>query len=198
LNESLKLLMTKNQQQEGQSLLELVVGVGMLTIVVSGIAVVTLSSLRNTQYSKNQVQATKLAQQNMEIIRTIKNSNFGVCLQSDPSPQGSSCTAWENIWDVTFGVYSSPAGCSITSCTFNIMNNGCTVRTGAATTEVKPICLGYSAARGVGTGALSSFTTDIIIEDEAVGQQKKITSKAYWMDPTGEHSSNLVTVLSKY
>jgi Tfp pilus assembly protein PilW len=190
----MKLIMNIKNNQRGQNLMELVVGVGLLTIVVGAIAVVTLSSLKNTQYSKNQIQATQFAQQNMEVVRSIRNSNYGICLESDLALTPRTCSAWQDIWNVNFDTPTYPSACSSPPCNFKIMVP-CTVRTGATTTEQKPFCLAYSPTLTV--TVLSRFTAEIIISDEAAGQ-KKVTSKVYWDDAGGQHSSNLVSILSKY
>lgn len=185
---NLLIIADKKNNQRGQNLLELVVGVGLLTIVVGAIAVITISGLRNTQYSKNQVQATQFAQQNMEIVRSIRNSNYGICLQSDTT----TCTAWQDIWTVNFDTATPPSACSSPPCNFKILVP-CNVRVGTIV-EQKPYCLTYSPTR---LTFLTRFTSELIISDEAPGQ-KKVTSKVYWDDPSGQHSSNLVSILSKY
>ncbi len=179
---------------KGQSLLELVIGVGLITVIMGAMAVVAINTLRNTQFSKNQTQATKFAQANLELVRTIKNSNFGVCLQTD----GATCSRWEDIWAVNFG--TAVPGCT-TGCTFNVqsdvINNvpgNCPV-TGGTT----PFRLKYSAVNGIS----GRFTYQIIIEDEA-NLQKRVTSRVFWNDSTTtgasgtEHSSDLVTILTRY
>lgn len=167
----------------GQTLMELVIGVGLVAVIVGAVAILTVSSLRNTQFSKNQAQATQLAQQNMEKVRTIKNSNFGVCLENELS--SGICSTWEQIWTTNFGTMS--AGCT-TGCTFELKNS-CTVAGG----EVKPLCLSYKAAK---TTIGGNFTYQVIVENETVGE-KKVTSNVFWTDISGEHSSQLVTVLGK-
>lgn len=171
--------------EKGQSLMELVVGIGLVTIVAGALAIVTVNSLRNTQFSKNQVQATKLAQENLEKVRTIKNNNYGVCRQSDP---GGICSTWEDIWPVQFGKQSTTC---IEGCTFKIIGTCSTV--GAS----QPLCLQYidpgTASRAnLGNG----FSGVIIIEDEGV-LQKKVTSRVFWSGASGESSSDLATIFSK-
>lgn len=168
---------------KGQTLLELVVGMSLITVVIGALAITTTYSLRNTQFSKNQAQATKLAQENLEKVRTIKSSNYGVC------PDGQvPCLTWEEIWDEKFGKAGS---CSALGCTY-IPTNNCTVTDDL----VKALCLTYSAAPvNIGNG----FTAQVIIEDDVAssGTQKTVTSRVFWTDTTGEHSSDLVTVFSK-
>lgn len=171
---------------KGQSLMELVIGIGLVAIVVSAISILVISSLRNSQFSEKQLLANNIASQNLEKVRTIKNSNFGVCLQNQgPSAvPPTNCSKWEDLWAVDLGTAISCAGC-----TFEIIAN-CPV--GANTTT--PLCLQYRASR-VTVGNLQS---QIIIEDEGNGDnEKKVTSRAFWTDSTGEHSSELITVLSR-
>lgn len=71
------------KSQKGQSLLEIVVMIGVLVVIVTGLTIVTINGLRNSQFSKNQLQATKLAQAGLEQARTIKNRNCPVNVGSD-------------------------------------------------------------------------------------------------------------------
>lgn len=164
---------------KGQSLLELVIGLGLITIVISALTILTVAGLRNSQFSKNQLQATKLAQEVLEKVRTVKSSNYEVCLAGQ-GVAGNPCSYWEDIWSVNFG--------SLPSCTTN-----CTFVLSSCGAPVHP-CLRASAVEGaVGTG---SFTGLVTVEDEAVSQ-KRITSTVYWTDSTGKHSSKIVTIFSK-
>lgn len=171
----------------GQSLLELVVGVSMIAAVITALAITTTYSLRNTQFSKNQSLATKFAQENMEKVRTIKSANYGICVQNV-----TPCKTWEEIWTepLLFGTVSS---CTALGCKYVIINN-CTV-TGSI---VKPFCLSYSPTLA-NLDASNLFTGQILIEDEtgAARTQKRVTSRVFWTDTTGQHSSDLVTVFSK-
>lgn len=174
---------------KGQSLMELVIGLGLISVIIGAIAVVTVNTLMNTQFSKNQVLATRMAQENLEKIRTIKKLNFGVCTKADVDAGGTKCSTWEDIWAATFGTVSSGCTTSATGCTFNLENN-CTLYSG----EVKSFCLRYSTVRAIDPGGV--FSSQVIIEDETVSQ-KRVTSKVFWLDPSGEHSSYLVTVLTR-
>lgn len=161
----------------GQSLMELVVGISLITVVVGAVAVITTYGLRNSQFSKNQAQATKLAQQNLELVRTIKSSNYGVCTLDQPP---TACSSWEDIWPPNAGVGS-----------YTILK-GCTVNQ-----VPKDYCLQYKTPTAVWNLDTPGFTGEIIIADEATVNQKRVTSRVYWTDTTGVHSSDLVTVLSQ-
>lgn len=169
--------------QTGQSLMELVVGVGFIAAIITALAITTTYSSRNTQFSKNQALATKFAQENMEKVRTIKSANYGVCVEGQ-----STCYTWEEILDLNFGAGENcPYGCTYVPTTIP-----CTV-TGNI---IKPFCLTYSAAPAdLGNG----FTGQIIMEDETgdPDTQQRVISRVFWTDSTGQHSSELVTVFSR-
>lgn len=59
---------------KGQTLLEVLGALGAATIVLIAIVAVTGTSLSNAQFSKNQNQATFYAQQGIEIVRNLRDS----------------------------------------------------------------------------------------------------------------------------
>jgi type II secretory pathway pseudopilin PulG len=62
--------------EKGQTLIEALVALGAAVIVLSAITVAVISALNNVQYTKNQNQATQYAQQGVEIMRQISQSNW--------------------------------------------------------------------------------------------------------------------------
>ncbi len=64
------------KNQSGQSLIEVLIALGVAALIVAAIATSVLSGLNNAQYSKNQNLATQYAQEGMEIMRKIKNDNW--------------------------------------------------------------------------------------------------------------------------
>lgn len=65
----------------GQNLIELLVAMTVGIIVVGALVFATISSLRNTSLAKNKIQATKLAQEAIERVRSARDRdaliNFG-------------------------------------------------------------------------------------------------------------------------
>ncbi|HEV2339282.1 MAG TPA: type II secretion system protein [Patescibacteria group bacterium] len=96
-------------KQKGQTLIEMLVGLTAGVIVVGAITLATITSLSNEEYSKNQNLATQYAQQAMEMIRNMHETNFSsfnalsgsYCIgktctsvnasQSSPNPNGTYC-----------------------------------------------------------------------------------------------------------
>lgn len=61
---------------KGQTLIEVLIALGIAGVVISAVTVVVTASLNNAQYSKNQNQAVAYAQEAMEVIRQIRDSDI--------------------------------------------------------------------------------------------------------------------------
>ncbi len=62
--------------QKGQTLIETLAALAIISIVVVAIATSITSSLSNAQYNDNQTLATKYAQQGTEVINQIRDANY--------------------------------------------------------------------------------------------------------------------------
>lgn len=62
--------------QNGQTLIEAVAALGVLLIIIAAIATVMITGLYNAQFIKNQNEAGKLAQEGMELVRSIQKNNL--------------------------------------------------------------------------------------------------------------------------
>jgi Tfp pilus assembly protein PilV len=62
--------------QHGQSLLELVVAIGVVAVIVTGLVNAVTSSLRFGQASRDRSQAVKLAQEGIELARSERDSSI--------------------------------------------------------------------------------------------------------------------------
>ncbi|OGH23669.1 MAG: hypothetical protein A2958_02755 [Candidatus Levybacteria bacterium RIFCSPLOWO2_01_FULL_38_13] len=86
----------------GQTLLEVLVALGVATIVISAIVVIVISSLKGGQFSTSQNQANQYAQEGLEIVKNKAQSDWTTfrsylpysCLGQDQTispPLGTSC-----------------------------------------------------------------------------------------------------------
>ncbi len=97
------------KKQLGQTLLEALIALATAVVILSAMAVIVLSSLNNAQFSKNQNQATQYAQQGVEFLKNLSQSNWttfanynqtNYCMPSDNSlPQrvSGSCGPNPNV-----------------------------------------------------------------------------------------------------
>lgn len=167
------------KSESGQSLLEITVALSVAAIAIGALTITTLIGLKNSQFSQNQVQATKYGQEELEIIRSMRDRN--ICIQAGPtqyywndSDLTKTPTLWGTIFDSqTFYLVSNPSpdACQLT--------------------DVLP-------SPGTGELALANKfkrTASII---NISSDQKKFTVYVAWSDSSGTHQSNLETILSNY
>lgn len=167
--------------QKGQSLVEVIIAATVGVLVVSALTFATIFSLRNAQFAKNSAQATKLAQEGIERVRTGRDRNvaIGGSFQLD----GNGVTSWD---DPDLWLYQIRTDC-IPNCYFNIgTSGGLQYLTAAASIP--------SAA-----DSINQFRRVVILSDEAssYATQKKVTVIVTWTDAGGAHESKLTTVLRK-
>lgn len=68
--------MSKKENSSGQSLLEVVVALGVTTLVLTALVSVVTVAVRNARFAKNQSLATKYAQEGIEAARTIRDRDW--------------------------------------------------------------------------------------------------------------------------
>ena len=68
--------MIKNQR--GQSLIEALIALGSAVIIVAAITIAVITSVNNTDFSKNQNLATQYAQQGMELLRHKSEADWAL------------------------------------------------------------------------------------------------------------------------
>lgn len=86
---------------KGQTLIEILIALGIGGVIISAITVVITSGLNNAQFGKNQNLATNFAQEGMEVVRKIRNNNYNgfraysgtYCLGKNQTALGSPVTS---------------------------------------------------------------------------------------------------------
>jgi prepilin-type N-terminal cleavage/methylation domain-containing protein len=89
--------------QKGQTLIETLAALAILSILIVGIATSVISSLSNAEFNDNQTTATKYAQQGLEYVTQIRDQSYAsfkgysgtYCLGQNPTSLGTaqaSCT----------------------------------------------------------------------------------------------------------
>lgn len=184
--------------QSGQTLLEVIVVMAVGLLIVGALVFASIASIRNAQYSKNQAQATKLAQEVLEKVKTSRNRGLAntirsLTLNSQPVSDWQDSDLWNNrIGDDPFnGACSAP-------CYFNLNFDslcGCDFLNFLAAGGSIP-----NLAESINNG---QFRRVVILSDEAGGSppyytvEKKVTAQVVWTDFSGSHESRLSTVLRK-
>lgn len=159
---------------KGQSLLELIIVMAVAIIVVGALTVVTISALRNANLSKNQLQATKFAQEGMEKVRSIRDRDGTVITNFGGVPRDK----FFQLWDVKLIDVCTPQPCNF------LLNSSDNILTQNNTT--------FESLEG-------GFERRIkITDDNQTWQNRKtITVLVNWVDFAGTHESHLKTILGR-
>lgn len=107
---------------KGQTLIEVLVALATAGIVITAITVVVSASLNNAQFTKNQNAATNYAQQGMELVRQLRDSDIVTfrtysgtyCLAKNQTTLGipqSTCSS-ANVDIFTRSVVITQGGCA--------------------------------------------------------------------------------------
>lgn len=153
----------------GQSLLELTIAIGVAVLVISALTFTTIIGIRNSQYAQNQLNASKLAQEGLEHIRSMRERIVPICYNGTPFNWNES-----SFWSLDPNV-GEPRP-------FYIGNEG-------------PLCqLTDNAALAPSESTINGiFSRKIFIERISGDQTKKFTTRVSWTDYSGLHQSELVT-----
>lgn len=159
----------------GQSLLEVTITIGVSTLIVTALVIVTVVGLKNSELSQNQSQATKLAQEGLEKVRSMKDRNTPICVNTAAFYWDSGSTVWNNndLGGIDFKLGNGNGddpNCQLTNQppSETLLNN--------------------------------KFTRKVNIDNTADGSNgsKKITCIVSWLDSSGSHQSQLTTYLTNY
>ncbi len=105
---------------KGQSLIEVLVGLGIISVVVTALAAVVITSTGNAQFSKNQNLATHYSTEGMEIMRKIRDGDYAVfrniasgtyCLDKGSSNLSPNCN-FGNVDNFRRQVTITHSGCA--------------------------------------------------------------------------------------
>lgn len=158
--------------EKGQSLIELIVSITIAILVLSSLAFAIITSLRNASLANSQAQATKLAQEGLEKVRSIRDRDGATdYIKADGTHTGK----FSELWSISFT-------CSGENC---VPANG-------------GFILDNSSLKGVSITTFEiidpKFKRQIQIKDYSANS-KQVTAVVKWDDATGAHESKLTTIL---
>lgn len=151
----------------GSSLIEVTIATTVGILVVSALTFATIFSLRNANFAKNSAQATKLAQEGIEKIRTLRDRNGAVNYAGSPG-----ASEFDQLWQISF---NCNANCYFYFDSLGKFSGG----TDDSFEQIAP-----------------NFKRQFKIEGEG-SEQKKFSVVVRWTDQSGDHESKLTTILRK-
>ncbi len=113
------------RQSAGQSLLEAIVAIGVILTTVIGSTTLIISSITAGRISQNRVEAANFAREGVEIVRSIRDSNWLKFEQNELDPS----TAAPPLWNAGLTAGTKRAAFSFSATNLWILQNcpsGCT------------------------------------------------------------------------
>ena len=174
-------------KESGQTLIELIISITLIVLIITAVTILTINGLKNSQLSRNQIQATKLAQEGIERMRTLRDNNYTVCGWAT----NTTAMAANGLWSTA---------CPGTGCRYTWEQSG--TCSGNTSTTAQWIKYTTSATESV-TVSGQIFQRYITVVDgkdltnTASSNIKEVTVTVTWKDSSGNHSSNISTILTK-
>ena len=198
--------------ESGQTLMELVVVIAVSTIVIGALVFATIASLRNVQFSKNQSQATKLAQEAIERLRASRDRNRPIS-NFLPVTSWNGSGSGDAIWDQHISG-NTDANCETEQpgisgkCYFNISPDVTLTNIGFRLTSF-PASLAEPIPPSPATPVFrrTIFLSDDLNDNKNFADDngatfnwqnaKKATVVVKWRDFAGDHETSLTSIFRK-
>lgn len=177
--------------QLGQSLIEVIIASAVGILVVTALTFAVIFSLRNANFAKTSAQATQLAQEGIERVRTGRDRNE--CINNlsgvnswNGSSSDTSCMGSGSIW--TYSINTACSNPLNPNCYFNVTDKG-----------VLNYLISESSVPDLADPIEPNFKRVVILSDDSTTYttQKTVTVIVQWTDFAGPHQSILTTILRK-
>ncbi|MBI4036043.1 hypothetical protein HY383_03760 [Candidatus Daviesbacteria bacterium] len=172
-----------SMRETGQSLLEVVTASAVGILVVAALTYATIFSLRNATFAKNSAQATKLAQEGIEKVRSSRDRNSSISGSFTLNSQTIDNWQDTDLWTNQISPNCTP------NCYFKFSGSSFQFSTAANN-------IPNNAEDPLSDG---KFKRVVILSDDSTTYttQKTVTVIVQWTDFAGPHQSKLTTILRK-
>lgn len=173
----------------GQSLVEVLIALVVASIAIGALSISTLTGIKNSQFAKNQHQATQFAQEGVELVRTIRDRD-GKVFELDIAAGKPFSEIWTTYW-----VKSTTTG-DVNGNVYFLLNPADQLDSRQPTLTYKAIDLAGSKET-LGTAGKQVFHRQVIFKkDSDLPQSLKIAVIVSFTDRSGAHESKVETILT--
>jgi hypothetical protein len=171
--------------QKGQSILEVAVSLGLITVIITVLTITTLNGLKNSQFAKNQVLASSFAQQGLELAKSMRQRDCSITIAQGFFP---GTYYWYDrskgplIWEGNNPIPEDPVQNNFS---FVADSVACDISQSASTTNGEFLNGGFT--RKIKLERLTSNPNII-----------RVTVDVFWSDFSGEHTAQNVNLLTNY
>ncbi len=66
----------QKNQPKGQTMMEMIIALGIVTLITTSVLALAVATIKTSSFSKQKFQAINLAQEGLEIVRNIRDTNW--------------------------------------------------------------------------------------------------------------------------
>jgi len=105
--------------EKGQSLMELLVAIGLGMVIVGSLVSLGNANTRRATQSRQENEATKLAQEGAEIVRNIRDVNLSGSVRIGSTDTGSCVPSPHCTWDQLYNLAQVSVSGKVSPCVLN-------------------------------------------------------------------------------
>ncbi len=167
------------KKEKGQTLVEVLVVLAVAAIMIVSLIGLVLISLKNATLAQNQTKATKLSQDAIDKIRILRDDNIKGNLIN---PYDVTVFCAGDLWSV------ANFNCGVSACYYKLGSNG--------DDEITLSLMHPVQEPGIDNEYLGDGFKRYI-EIQPSGNEAKLIVQVTWSDSSGDHNSNLETIITK-
>ncbi len=199
-----------NFDDKGQSLIEVLIAVAVGTVIIASLLGLATRSNRNANFARASGQASKLAQQGLEIVRNIETLNETGAIKSPPLADlctAATCDKWTDLYNYDLGLGNNDL--RVFSLVDNVADPSCSgwclVDSTPPPEEITHDNFNFERTVEISdtprdTTGISDCHTTIPPPPVSNGfdfhDAKQVTVKVTWDDPTGSHEVSVSTCIN--
>ena len=185
------------KDQAGQTLIEVVVAIGVALVIISSLVALMNASSRRSTLARQATQASKLAQEGAEIVRNIRDVGGGDVVRVGTSTSNPFCSvspfcSWNDLYTSTQGTRTAflqkPSDCGVTE-------SWCLVNTQPSYENTLLGIFNRSVVISDQASASGTICSDLPLP---ATQTKKVTVIVSWHSPIGDQERKAETCFTKW
>ena len=180
------------QSQKGQTLIEAVIAMAIALVLISSVLTLVNRSNSRATNARQSTQASKLAQEGLEIVRHIRDNDYDGSLTGFGAVCGGS-TRWSDLYDCTVGDLSAGLDPCLITVSGIPTTTWCLVLNTAETITLDSATFTRNAQIVDNLSPICSDLSGVTSADT-----KRVIVTVTWQSPVGLQERNVISCLTNW